>query len=239
MASDELDLLQRQWNDVGEEDPLYGVLTYRELRGGKWDPRAFFDTGEKEISELLDALKQHHKSPLEFGDALDFGCGVGRLTRALAKRFRSATGVDIAPAMISNAIALNKEIANATFTVNQTNNLAQFPTGSFDFIYSNIVLQHMPPSLAKGYILEFVRLIRPGGVAVFQLPVGPAWTTRGALLRLLPAALVRLVRKRDMYAVSQAKVIDLVTSAGGTVTSVLDDSFAGPNWISKRYVVTR
>lgn len=35
--------------------------------------------------------------------ALDFGCGVGRLTQALAAHFDEVTGVDISPSMIKLA----------------------------------------------------------------------------------------------------------------------------------------
>lgn len=41
--------------------------------------------------------------PRERGVALDFGCGVGRLTRALAAFFDRATGVDISSSMIEEA----------------------------------------------------------------------------------------------------------------------------------------
>jgi len=37
------------------------------------------------------------------GRALDFGCGLGRLTQPLAERFDEAVGVDIAASMIEGA----------------------------------------------------------------------------------------------------------------------------------------
>ena len=43
------------------------------------------------------------------GRALDFGCGAGRLTRALAARFESVVGVDVADAMLDKARALNAD----------------------------------------------------------------------------------------------------------------------------------
>lgn len=50
--------------------------------------------------------------------------------------------------------------------------LARFPDGTFTFIYSTLVLQHMEPQFSKGYIREFVRVLAPGGVLAFQLPAG-------------------------------------------------------------------
>ena len=50
------------------------------------------------------------------------------------------------------------------FVVNQTDNLSQFRDDSFDFIYSNIVLQHQPSrEIARGYIREFVRFLKTVG----------------------------------------------------------------------------
>jgi hypothetical protein len=43
------------------------------------------------------------------------------------------------------------------------------PAASFDFIYSDIALQHIPPDQSRAYIAEFLRVLRPGGLAVFQL----------------------------------------------------------------------
>jgi SAM-dependent methyltransferase len=40
----------------------------------------------------------------------------------------------------------------------------------FDFIYTNIVLQHMRPEYSKAYLKEFLRVLSPGGLLVFQLP---------------------------------------------------------------------
>ena len=41
---------------------------------------------------------------------------------------------------------------------------------SFQCIYSNIVLQHVPPDVSVHYLGEFFRLLEPNGLLVFQLP---------------------------------------------------------------------
>jgi SAM-dependent methyltransferase len=42
-----------------------------------------------------------------------------------------------------------------------------FPAAAFSFVYSNIVLQHIPRRFAKEYLREFVRVLAPGGLLVF------------------------------------------------------------------------
>jgi predicted SAM-dependent methyltransferase len=40
-----------------------------------------------------------------------------------------------------------------------------------DLIYTKFVLQHLPSvELVRSYLSEFVRILRPGGLLVFQLP---------------------------------------------------------------------
>ena len=51
---------------------------------------------------------QHLGRPLRHGTALDFGCGVGRLTHALAPHFERTYGVDVSSTMIEQAQAARR-----------------------------------------------------------------------------------------------------------------------------------
>lgn len=157
------------WEDAAQRDPLWAILSDPTKRGRQWDLGEFFETGRREISLLLYQLRQLGHPP-SAGRALDFGCGVGRLTQALAATFAEVVGVDVSPTMIRLARELNRYPAVARYVLNQSASLAQFPSGSFDFVYSDIVLQHLDPEHAKQYIAEFLRVLRRGGAAVFQLP---------------------------------------------------------------------
>ena len=87
--------LQRNWTNLGKQDPLWAMLSDPSARGGAWDFEAFLQTGRDFVSWI-----ERHVAGLalqvEFGRALDFGCGYGRLTQALAMRFDQVVGVDIA-----------------------------------------------------------------------------------------------------------------------------------------------
>jgi SAM-dependent methyltransferase len=48
-----------------------------------------------------------------------------------------------------------------------------FGCDQFDLIYSNIVLQHMEARYSKRYLEEFIRTLRVGGLAIFQIPSEP------------------------------------------------------------------
>ena len=55
------------------------------------------------------------------------------------------------------------------FHHNPAPDLRLFSDGSFDFVLVLIVLQHMEPELMRGYMREFVRVLRPHGVAFFNV----------------------------------------------------------------------
>jgi SAM-dependent methyltransferase len=107
------------------------------------------------------------------GRALDFGCGVGRLTRPLADHFDEVVGVDIAPTMIDLARRYHADRPSCRFEVNQAEDLARFPSATFDLVLSLIVLQHVPPATAVRYLRELCRLVTPGGVLAVQVPARP------------------------------------------------------------------
>ena len=72
--------------------------------------------------------------------------------------------------MIERARELNENSERVRFHHNDAPDLRLFGDESFDFILSLIVLQHMEPELMQGYLREFVRVLRPGGVAFFNVP---------------------------------------------------------------------
>lgn len=241
--------LAAKWDALGRDDPLWAILTDPSKAGGRWSPEEFFATGRSEIEEVfaqLDALGV----AVGRGAALDFGCGVGRLTQALAGRFDQVVGLDVAPSMIELAIAHNRNGLQVTYRVNRSPALEGVETGSLDFIYSNIVLQHIPPRISTGYIAEFARAMRPGGVAVFQVPSRPRTLTgrvKSFVKQRLPAffAVLKAARRRrptatmDMYGVPRNQVESILRTGGCDIRAVLPDETAGADWASFRYVALK
>lgn len=233
------------FEDLGREDPMYAALSRNAYRGNRWDPAEFFETGRTEIADVMSYVTSFglHLKP---DRALDFGCALGRLTQALADHFGEVVGVDIASSMIERAREHNTHGSRVTYLVNTAPDLSQFESGTFDFIYTNKVLQHIPPEHQLGYIREFVRLLRPGGVAVFQTRNGPDIRpgTLRALLYTLNRTYFRRLAQRvrgrpayEMHFVARSRVESAVTDAGGRVADVVDLSRGKPAR-SLRYCVT-
>jgi SAM-dependent methyltransferase len=168
----DLDELQRHWNEWGRRDPYFAIISRPDRRSNTWDIDEFLATGVDEIDALLAWLGDLGVAYAP-GRALDFGCGVGRLTQALARTFAVCHGVDIAPSMIERARELNRFGDRCHYHVNERDDLVLFDDGVFDLIYSDIVLQHIAPEFSARYVREFTRVLAPGGVVVFQLPSHP------------------------------------------------------------------
>jgi ubiquinone/menaquinone biosynthesis C-methylase UbiE len=164
----ELSELQRNWDGLAKSDPLWAILADPTKTGGRWDPKEFFVTGYLEIDHVLENVRRLAPG-LNYDIALDFGCGVGRLSLPLSEKFGEVYGVDISPTMVELA---RKLVArdNCRFEVNAHDDLQVFDDNSFDFICSLITLQHMRPRHARKYIVEFLRILAPGGVAFFNVP---------------------------------------------------------------------
>lgn len=129
----------------------------------------FFRLGTVQVEKMMEVATDLGL-PRRRGSVLDFGCGVGRLSRELSRRFERYLGVDISVGMIERARSLNTS-ENCEFVVNDAPDLSRFPDAEFDAVVSFIVLQHIPDrSLIRAYIAEFARMLAPGGLLAFQLP---------------------------------------------------------------------
>ncbi len=160
---------QRSWDRFAQTDPMWAVLSDPAKYGGLWNRDEFFATGEREIADLWAVLLANKWIPNPLCRALDFGCGVGRLSQALALRVPEVIGVDLSPEMIAHAQRYCAEQPNIRWLANADLWLP-FPDSYFSLVYSNLTLQHVAPALARGYIREFMRILMPGGIAVFQVP---------------------------------------------------------------------
>lgn len=235
----DLDELQRHWTQLGKDDPLWAVLTDPSKKGGRWEPAEFFETGRTEIEHVAGVLGTRGVE-MRGQKAMDFGCGVGRLTQALARRFGEVHGIDISPSMLEQARRFAPASSGCQFHLNEAPHLRLFPDANFDFVYSNIALMHMDPKFATGYIREFIRLLKPGGTAVFQHLTPKGWR------RFIPQSLAESYRKWkhrneayiSMFGISERAVRDLVAEEGGKILH-LETEPHGSRWTSLRFYVQK
>jgi 2-polyprenyl-3-methyl-5-hydroxy-6-metoxy-1,4-benzoquinol methylase len=97
-----LSRVNADWEHLAASDPYWAVLSDPDKQGGSWDVEEFYRSGVAEIDGVMEFATALSPS-LAGGNALDFGCGPGRLTFALARHFDSVVGVDAASPMIELA----------------------------------------------------------------------------------------------------------------------------------------
>lgn len=192
--------LTHTWEELGRQDPLWAVVSHADKRGGRWNIAEFMETGEQAVSYYSDLISNHAQRNDTFSHVLDFGCGVGRITRAWSKRSRNVTGVDISAPMLELAKQNLAGQRNVDFVLNLRDDLQTFDSEAFDLVFSVICLQHMPFALAAKYIGEFARVCQRGGIVAFQLPSRAprsSWQAklRKTIVESLPYGMARLYRR--------------------------------------------
>jgi len=241
---------KKDWDELAELDPLWAIATNPEKKFGKWDKDEFFQSGEKEIEKIISQCK-NLGYPSEFQHALDFGCGVGRLTIPLSKNFVQCVGVDISETMIKLAKKyLNSP--NCKYMVNSDKKLSMFENDSFDLIYSSIVLQHVPEKeLIKSYLSEFIRLLKKNGILVFQLPSRLPIKQRIRLTSGLYHFLRGIGLKKEfiykkigvnpivMNSIPETEVSSFLEGLGAKILKIQKDNRAGKKIESNTYFVTK
>lgn len=256
-----LQQLQRTWEGLAQADPLWAICTDPAKQNRRWSREEFFATGRNEVGVVLRCLADLGLQIDRNAPVLDFGCGVGRLTRALADRFAECWGVDISPTMITLAKEFNHDQPQCRFLLNEHDRLESLQDNYFGFVYTSIVLQHMAKKYIQGYIAELVRVLRPGGVLVFQLPdsLRGSALTRIRVKVALRARLRRVLMKQEpfameMHCIRESAVRQLVQASGARVVDVRltnssEPSFGGnllylreepqAGFVSKQYCVIK
>jgi len=163
------------WKEWGVNDPYYAVCTRQQYRRGQLDEegrRAFFRVGEKRVAHWLRTIRRRVERKFCPVRALDFGCGVGRLTLPLARLCERAVGVDISEGMLVEA----QRNAAACGMVNvdwvMSDDELRHVWGSFNLVCSHNVFQHIPPQRGLRILRALLDRLEERGVGVLHMTYG-------------------------------------------------------------------
>lgn len=245
-ASDEalgamLDRTARAWDEAGRQAPHWSVLNQARFRpeeiGATVD--AFYATGAEDARLVEGLLLRHGVAPGSLRHVLEFGCGVGRATLALARIFPWMTGCDISAPHLALAAAEARARVVDNLGWHQAGVTAPMPGGGWDGWISRGVLQHNPPPV-MAYLLRWgFAGLQPGGIAIFQVPThqdGYGFAV-GPYLASGPA------KATEMHVLPQPTIFALAREAGLEVLEVREDTqllgLDRQRWVSNLFVCRR
>jgi SAM-dependent methyltransferase len=129
---------------------------------------------EAATGELVDWLAEKDLTGSD-RDVLDLGCGIGRVSAALAPRCRSVLGLDLSPSMIAEA-RRREGADNLRFEVTSGADLAGLPDSAYDLVLAVDTFPYLMQAgltIAERHVCDAARLLRPGGyLAVLNLSYG-------------------------------------------------------------------
>jgi SAM-dependent methyltransferase len=151
------------WNAKAAENPYWYISSY-----GPYDERDladFWQAGRRIWRDLRDAVGY---TPRHDAVVVEVGCGVGRLTRAIAADVAHVHAFDISEGMLS--MARLSRLPNATFHQGDGDSLATIASGTADLAIAYCVFQHLPTTaVLQRYLGEMRRVVKPGGMLAFTL----------------------------------------------------------------------
>jgi SAM-dependent methyltransferase len=159
--------MRERWDLRARSDAFAYIETVREVTSLD----SFFELGEHFASVLVDPVLDG----VAHGRALDHGCGLGRVTRALASRFDEVVAIDVSPEMVRRAEELHPpaEFPNVRFQATDGVHLP-LEADSVDFVFSYEVFQHLPTrAVMRQNLTEVARVLRADGLALIHVHRAP------------------------------------------------------------------
>ena len=233
--------VQSIWQELGRIEPHWSVVISEQFRQSNIDAHkdAFYQTGAQHVTQLFAALERNRVDQDGFRICLDYGCGVGRITRHLAQHFEHVYAYDISASHLGCAEEfLNEEqVANVSLgQLQRVRELEQLPR--VDVVFSMLVLQHNPPPVIGFIIDALIRSLNPEGVAFFQLPtyrLGYSFS----VAEYFGGQAAR--REMEMHVLPQRRVFEIAEAADANVVEVIDDGWTGIRYkeVSNTFVIRK
>lgn len=155
------------WEEWGKRDPYFGVITNPKFRRYNLSAEAkaeFFESGRHHIEHFFQVIRHHVDPAFQPKRAMDFGCGVGRISIPLSAKVAEVVAVDVSPSMLQEAQRNAVEMGLNNMVCLPSDDALSQVSGEFDFIHSSIVFQHIPTARGRVIFSELLKRLAPGGV---------------------------------------------------------------------------
>lgn len=180
-GQDLTEMMRRDWDARARTDSFRYIYSDVPIASAE----EFFASGEADYARYVEPVLAAMNFTAEGRAMLEVGCGVGRMTRSFARRFGTVYALDISPEMLRQGRELHPGFANILWMQGDGQGLGMLADASVDFVFSFIVLQHMPTAaLGLNYVREMLRVLKPGGAFCFQFNnrQAPTMNLRGRMI---------------------------------------------------------
>ncbi|MGB7414126.1 MAG: class I SAM-dependent methyltransferase [Thermosynechococcaceae cyanobacterium] len=161
----------QDWEFYGKNVPYYGVVTWDKFKLSSLDDGAkqdFFKTGEEYINTTIEFIKENFSRNFYPKRALDFGCGVGRLAIPMTQSCESVTGIDVSISMLEKGRENCREYGIKNLSFVQGDDALSKVSGTYDFIHSYIVFQHIPRQRGEKIAKRLIDLLEEDGIGALH-----------------------------------------------------------------------
>ena len=182
-------------------------------------PADLYDAGRLAIDEIM-AFVGAAGVDVERGRALEFGSGIGHTAQALTRHVDQVDGIELSASMVELAGSYNEVGDRCRYHLHRMQHLGLFADETFDLVFSDGALPHLRPDNQLRFISEFLRVLRPGGVAVFDAATRYARPMRRLRSKVAPrAGSKRRTTVDDVFCLRAAEVRLQVELVGARIVT--------------------
>lgn len=166
-----MDDRKQLWEEIGTSEAYWAVATHDKFRAANLDAdlkEDFLDSGREHIDEVWTTFREILGKDLEPENAIDYGCGVGRLVIPIATRSKHAIGVDISSAMLREAKRNAEAAGCSNITLQSVDEFLRDEGVEYDLVHTYIVLQHIDPAIGYSVIEKLLERLKGGGYAMIH-----------------------------------------------------------------------
>lgn len=236
--------VQIAWQFLGKEEPFWSVCTHDKfkkihLKGNESD---FYQSGRVELEKLINMLNRNGLDSSSFKSCLEYGCGLGRVTVWLAQKFEQVLGCDISASHLSIAKQIIEQNRIQNISLKQINTFQDIEKlDKVDAIFSVIVLQHNPPPLIAEILRMLLRLLKPNGIAYFQVPtycIGYNFSIEKYINYIRHPS---EKHPMEMHVLPQRLIFQLLREENISIIEIREDNYVGARnqWLSNTFLVQK
>ena len=217
--------IKTAWEHLGDEKAHYSVLSNDDFLPDKLDGSidTFWGSGNTEAAQAVRALDLYGSTQLEKKVCVEYGCGVGRVTVSLAKSFKFVHAYDISRNHLDLARARANEVGTTNIAFHECANDFRVAMEPCDFFYSVIVLQHNPPPVIAELIRIALTALKPGGIAMFQVPTH----ITGYQFSLKQWLATDHALDMQMHCLPQEAILQIISATGCRLLGLREDGCTG------------